>query len=79
MVLLSVALNFFQTYRSQRAAERLRLGIAPTASVRRDGSWIVVPRRELVTRDLIRLAAGDMVPADARLLDSKQLTSSRRR
>ena len=37
MVLLSVALNFVQTYRSQRAAERLRAKVAPTASALRDG------------------------------------------
>jgi Mg2+-importing ATPase len=73
MVLLSLALNFIQTYRSQRAAERLRLGIAPTATVRRDGSWVVIPRREVVVGDVVRLAAGDMVPADAGLLESTQL------
>src|SRR5262245_48159737 len=37
---LSVALNFVQAYRSQRAAERLRQEVAPTASVRRDGQWV---------------------------------------
>src|ERR1700681_24603 len=39
MVLLSAALNFFQTYRSQRAVERIRKEVAPTASVLRDGNW----------------------------------------
>ena len=39
IVVLSVLLNFFQTYRSQRAAERLRAAVAPTASVLRDGVW----------------------------------------
>ena len=73
MVLLSVALNFVLSYRSQRAAERLREEIAPTASVCRDGTWREVPRRNLVPGDLIRLAAGDRVPADARLLDTRDL------
>jgi P-type Mg2+ transporter len=70
MVLLSVALNFFQTYRSQRAVERLRADVALTSSVLRDGAWIELPRRELVPGDIIRLVAGDLVPADARLIQT---------
>ena len=73
MVLLSVALNFFQTYRSERAAERLRQQVAPTATVLRDGEWTEVLRRFVVPGDVIRLRAGDLVPADARLLDTKDL------
>jgi Mg2+-importing ATPase len=73
MVLLSVALNFFQTFRSQRAADRLRAQVTPTASVLRDGTWSEVSRRELVPGDSIRLSAGDLVPADARLLEAHDL------
>ena len=73
MVVLSVALNFAQAYRSQRAAERLRQEVAPTASVRRDGRWVDLPRRSLVPGDVIRLLAGDRVPADARLLETRDL------
>jgi Mg2+-importing ATPase len=73
MVLLSVLLNFLQTYRSQRAAERLRNTVAPTASVLRDGGWQELPRYALVPGDIIRLSAGDQVPADARLLDTRDL------
>jgi Mg2+-importing ATPase len=73
MVLFSVALNFVQAYRSQRAVERLRAGVAPTASVLRDGQWSEVPRRELVPGDIIRLRAGDLAPADARLLEARDL------
>src|SRR5690348_3882033 len=73
MVSLSVMLNYTLSYRSKRAAERLREGIAPTASVCRDGVWRDVPRRTLVPGDLIRLAAGDRVPADARLLEARDL------
>jgi Mg2+-importing ATPase len=73
MVLLSAALNFMQTFRSRRAAESLRRQVAPTATVLRDGRWIEVPRREVVPGDVIRLAAGDLVPADARLIEARDL------
>lgn len=59
IVLLSNILNFVQTYRSQNAAEKLRAGVALTATVRRDGAWTEIPRRTLVPGDLIRLTAGD--------------------
>jgi Mg2+-importing ATPase len=73
LVLLSVVLNFVQTYRSQRAADRLKAQVTPTATVLRDGAWREVPRRELVLGDVIRLSAGDLVPADARLLEARDL------
>ena len=73
MVFLNVVLNFLQTYRSQRAADRLREQVAPTATVRRDGAWLEKPRRVLVPGDLIRLVAGDLVPADALLLQARDL------
>jgi Mg2+-importing ATPase len=73
IVLLSVALNFVQTSRSQQAAERLRAQVAPTSTVLRDGSWKELPRSALVPGDIIRLSAGDLVPADARLLDARDL------
>jgi Mg2+-importing ATPase len=73
MVVLSVVLNFVQTYRSQRAAERLREEAAPLATVRRDGVWGELPRRVLVPGDVVRLGAGDRVPADARLLQARDL------
>jgi Mg2+-importing ATPase len=73
MVILSVGLNFALSYRSQRAADRLRDEIAPMATVCRDGCWQERPRSELVPGDLIRLAAGDRVPADARLIAARDL------
>ena len=73
IVLLSNALNFTQTARSQRTAERLRQEVAPIATALRDGEWRVIPRRELVPGDLIQLVAGDLIPADARLVESRDL------
>lgn len=73
MVLVNVGVNFFQTYRSQRAIEALRAKVTPTASVLREGQWRDILRREIVPGDVIRLAAGDLVPADARLLAARDL------
>ena len=73
MVLLSVVLNFVQAYRSEREVERLREKVAPTATVLRDGAWSEIARRDLVPGDIIRLCAGDLVPADARLIQSRDL------
>src|SRR5262245_66151094 len=51
-----MVLNVVQTYRSQQAAERLRDEVAPTAAVLPDGTWIDLPRRELVPGDVIESA-----------------------
>jgi P-type Mg2+ transporter len=73
IVLLSAVLDFAQTYRSQRAVEKLRAQVAPTATVLRDGEWKDIGRREVVPGDIVRLSAGDLVPADARLLLARDL------
>ena len=73
IVSLSIALNYFQTHRSERAVEGLRKQVAITATALRDGNWVEISRSELVPGDIIRLTAGDLVPADARLLQSVYL------
>ncbi len=73
MVIFSVTINLFQTWRSQKAADKLRQQVAPTATVRRDGRWVELPRGEVVPGDVIRLTAGDLVPADARLLEARDV------
>jgi len=73
VVVLGVSINFFQTYRSQRAIERLRENVAPTATLLRDGEWQEISRREVVPGDVVRVCAGDLVPADGRLLESRDL------
>jgi P-type Mg2+ transporter len=73
MVFMSAALNFVQTYRSQRAVDRIRKEVAPTAAVLRDGSWTEIPRREIVPGDVFRLTAGDLVPADGWLFQARDL------
>jgi P-type Mg2+ transporter len=73
IVLMSGGVNAWQTLRSERAVKRLQAQIAPTATVRRDGAWVELPRREIVVGDLVRLSAGDLVPADARLVEARDL------
>ncbi len=74
MVVLSAGINFLQTYRSRRAIETLHEQVALTATVLRDGRWVRVPRQELVPGDVIRITGGDLVPADARLIEAQFLT-----
>jgi Mg2+-importing ATPase len=73
IVLLSSGINVWQTFRSQRAVSRLQTAVAPTATVLRDGAWIELPRRDVVVGDIVRLGAGDLVPADARLVTADDL------
>ena len=73
IVLLSVLLNFFMEFQAQHAVEEIRKQVATTAAVMRDGREQEMPVAELVPGDIIRLNAGDLVPADARLLEVKDL------
>src|SRR5713101_459748 len=74
MVVLGVAINFWQSYRSQQAADQLRASVSPTATVLRDGAWQETPVRNVVPGDVFRLSAGDLIPADARLIESRDLS-----
>ena len=73
MVLLSIVLNFSQSYQSQLAAQRLRDRVGQRATVLRDGRAQEIPAREVVPGDVVRLSAGDLVPGDGRLLSSRDL------
>jgi P-type Mg2+ transporter len=73
IVLLSVLLNFFMEFQARHAVEEIRKQVAITAAVIRDGREQELPIAELVPGDIVRLNAGDLVPADARLLDVKDL------
>jgi len=73
MVVLGVVLRFYQEMRADNAAEKLEAMVSNTATVVRDGTEAEVPLKLLVPGDIIRLAAGDMVPADGRVLSAKDL------
>src|SRR5512143_3355150 len=73
MVVLGVVLRFFQEMRADNAAEKLKAMVNTTATVVRDNVDTEVPLKLLVPGDIIRLNAGDMVPADLRVLSAKDL------
>ena len=73
MLFISGAVRFTQELRAKRVADRLTGRIASTVLVRRGGAWIRVASTELVVGDLVRLSAGDRVPADIRLTAAKEL------
>ena len=70
IVVMSVTLDFVQAYRAGRAAERLALQVAVTTSVLRDGKPCELPVAELVPGDVVLLSAGNLIAADARLLEA---------
>ena len=73
IVLFSVLLNFLMEFQARHAVEDIQKQIALTAAVVRDGREQELPIAELVPGDVVRLNAGDLVPADARLLEVKDL------
>jgi P-type Mg2+ transporter len=73
MVFLGVSLRFVQEARADDAAAKLKAMISVTATVVRGGAASETPLGQLVPGDIIRLAAGDMIPADTRILSCKDL------
>ena len=79
MVLLSSLLRFWQEHRSAKSAEALKAMVRTTATVLRRAqvgaqpTLREVPMRELVAGDIVQLSAGDMIPADIRLIESHDL------
>jgi len=71
IVLLSVTLDFWQELRAGQVVERLRQSVAVRATVLRDGQWQEHPVADLVPGDVVRVAAGDLVPADALVLQAR--------
>ena len=73
LVTVSTFLDFFSEYRSNKAAEKLKQLVSTNATVIRNGQKIKVPFRDLVLGDTVVLSAGDMIPADLRIIESKDL------
>ncbi len=73
LIITSTLLEFFEEFRSNKAAEKLRELVAATSTVIRDGKETKIPMKEITISDIIILSAGDMIPADLRIIDSKDL------
>ncbi len=73
MVILGVGLRFIQESKADSAAAKLKAMIKVTVTVIRDGQPAEVPLRCLVPGDIVKLSAGDMIPADVRILAAKDL------
>ena len=73
MILASVLIAFIQEYRSQKASLDLKELIENTAAVTREGITKEIPMDEIVPGDIVTLATGDMIPADAVLIWTKDL------
>lgn len=68
LLVVNAVLGFTQEHRAAGVVETLRRRLQVSARVRRDSSWQVVPARELVPGDIVRVRSGDIVPADVKLL-----------
>jgi len=73
MVMISGILRFVQETRSNNAADKLKAMIKTTTCVLRDGEKVEIPLSDVVVGDIICLSAGNMIPADLRILSSKDL------
>ncbi|EAS6348021.1 magnesium-translocating P-type ATPase [Salmonella enterica] len=79
MVCISTLLNFVQEARSTKAADALKAMVSNTATVLRvinengENGWLELPIDQLVPGDIIKLAAGDMIPADLRIIQARDL------
>lgn len=73
LILASTFLEFFEVYRSNKSAEKLKALVATTCSVIRNGKEIKIPIKEIVIGDTVILSAGSMIPADLRIIEAKDL------
>ena len=74
LLVSNAAVGFLEERQAGNAIEALKAKLAVKARVKRDGKWITPAARELVPGDVIRLRLGDIVPADARLLDGDEVS-----
>jgi H+-transporting ATPase len=74
LLIMNAVVGFWEEYQAGNAIEALKKKLAIQARVIRDGNWILIPARELVPGDIVRLRIGDIVPADTRLLSESPIS-----
>ena len=75
LVTASTFLEFFEEFRSNKAAEKLKELVATTTTVLRDGKEVQIPIKEVTLGDIVVLSAGSMIPADLRIIEAVNLKS----
>lgn len=73
LITTSTLLEFFEEYKSNKSAEKLKEMVATTAIVIRDGQEVKIPIKDVVIGDIVLLSAGSMIPADLRIIEAKDL------
>ena len=73
LILASTLLEFFEVYRSNKAAEKLKNLVSVKTTVLRNGKVTKVPSEDVTVGDVVILSAGDLIPADLRIIESKDL------
>lgn len=73
LILASTLLEFFEVYRSNKAAEKLKNLVSVKTTVLRNGKVTKIPSENITVGDVIVLSAGDLIPADLRIIESKDL------
>jgi len=73
LLLFNVAMSFLQETRAKKAIQLLRKRLSISARVLRDEKWNLLPAQELVPDDCVRIRAGDIIPADVKILDGQLL------
>ncbi len=71
LLIVNAVLGFAQERRAAGVVETLRRRLQISARVLRDSTWRVIPARELVPGDIVRLRSGDIIPADVKLLTGR--------
>jgi H+-transporting ATPase len=74
LLLANATIGFWEEREAGNAIDALKARLAIKARVKRDGNWITPPAKDLVPGDAVRLRLGDIVPADARLLDGDEIS-----
>jgi H+-transporting ATPase len=74
LLMSNAVVGFWEERAAGNAIAALKAKLATKTRVKRDGQWVTPPARELVTGDVIQLRLGDIVPADARLLDGDPMS-----
>jgi H+-transporting ATPase len=74
LLVANATIGFWEERQAGNAIEALKSKLAIKARVKRDGKWVTPPAKDLVPGDVVRLRLGDIVPADARLLDGDEIS-----